>query len=111
LVALGLVQSFRHPGGNITGISAGELAPKRLSLLEEVSPSISKVAMLWNGAERAVGHRYQLSAGSASSLDLTVRPFPVREPRDFNAAFANMKRDPPDAGFVVLDGFRIKSQA
>jgi putative ABC transport system substrate-binding protein len=106
LVALGLVQSFRHPGGNITGISdlAGELAPKRLSLLEEVSPSISKVAMLWNGADRAMGQRYQLSAGSASSLDLTVRPFPVREPRDFDAAFANMERDPPDAGFVVLDG-------
>jgi putative ABC transport system substrate-binding protein len=106
LVALGLVESFRHPGGNITGISdlAGELAPKRLSLLKEVSPSIRKVAMLWNGDDSAMVQRYQLSAASASSLDLTVQPLPVREPHDFDAAFANMERDAPDAGFMVVDG-------
>ena len=106
LVALDLVESFRHPGGNITGISdlAGELAPKRLSLLKEMSPSIRKVAMLWNGEDRAMGQRYQLSAASASSLDLTVQPLPVREPQDFDIVFANMERDPPDAGFMVVDG-------
>jgi putative ABC transport system substrate-binding protein len=106
LVALGLVDSFRHPGGNITGISdlAGELAPKRLSLLKEMSPPIRKVAMLWNGGDRAMGQRYQLSAASAGSLDLTVQPLPVREPHDFDLAFANMERDPPDAGFMVVDG-------
>ena len=106
LVALSLVESFRHPGGNITGISdlAGELAPKRLSLLKEVSPSIRKVAMIWNGEDRAMGQRYQLSAASASSLDLTVQPLPVREPQDFDIVFANMERDPPDAGFMVVDG-------
>jgi len=106
LVALGLVESFRHPGGNITGISdlAGELAPKRLSLLKEMSPSIRKVAMLWNGEDRAMGQRYQLSAASASSLDLTVQPLPVREPQDFDTVFADMERDPPDAGFMVVDG-------
>jgi putative ABC transport system substrate-binding protein len=106
LVALGLVESFHHPGGNITGISdlAGELAPKRLSLLKEVSPSIRKVAMIWNGEDRAMGQRYQLSAASAGSLDLTVQPLPVREPHDFDAAFANMEHNPPDAGFMVVDG-------
>jgi len=57
-----LVEGFRHPGGNITGISdlAGELAPKRLSLLKEVSPSIRKVAILWNGEDRTMGQRYRL---------------------------------------------------
>jgi putative ABC transport system substrate-binding protein len=106
LVALGLVASFNHPGGNITGISdlAGELAPKRLSLLKEMSPSIRKVAMLWNGSDRAMGQRYQLTAASASSLDLMVQPLMVREAHDFDAAFANMERDPPDAGFMVVDG-------
>ena len=106
LVALSLVESFRHPGGNITGISdlAGELAPKRLSLLKEMSPSIRKVAMLWNGEDRAMGQRYQLSAASASSLDLTVQPLPVREPQDFDTVFTDMERDPPDAGFMVVDG-------
>jgi putative ABC transport system substrate-binding protein len=95
LVTLGLVESFRHPGGNITGISdlAGELAPKRLSILKEVAPSTRKVAMLWNGEDRAMGQRYQLSAASADSLDLTVQPLPVREAHDFDAAFAKMERD------------------
>jgi putative tryptophan/tyrosine transport system substrate-binding protein len=106
LVALGVVQSFRHPGGNITGISdlAGELAPKRLSLLKEMSPSIRKVAMIWNGGDRAMGQRYELSAASANSLDLRVQPLSVREARDFDAAFTKMERDPPDAGLMVVDG-------
>jgi putative ABC transport system substrate-binding protein len=69
-----------------------------------MSPSIRKVAMLWNGADRAMGQRYQLSAASARSLDLKVQPFSVREPHDFDAAFANMERDLPDAGFMVVDG-------
>ena len=60
--------------------------------------------MLWNGEDRAMGQRYQLSAASASSLDLTVQPLPVREPQDFDIVFANMERDPPDAGFMVVDG-------
>ena len=106
LVALGVVPSFNHPGGNITGISdlAGELAPKRLSLLKEISPSIRKVAMVWNGSDRAMGQRYQLSAASANILHLTVQPITVREAHDFDAAFAKMERDPPDAGFMVVDG-------
>jgi len=60
--------------------------------------------MLWNGADAAMGQRYQLSAASASSLDLRVQPLSVREPHDFDAAFAKMERDPPDAGFMVVDG-------
>jgi putative ABC transport system substrate-binding protein len=106
LVSLGLVDSFRHPGGNITGISdlAGELAPKRLALLKEISPSIHKVAMLWNRADRAMGQRYQSSAAAASHLDLTVQPLSVLDPQDFDRAFASMEREPPDAGFMVVDG-------
>ena len=106
LVSLGLVESFRHPGGNITGISdlAGELAPKRLAILKEASPSIRRVAMLWNRTDRAMGQRYDLSSASAGTLGLTVQPLPVQEPDDFAEAFAAMEREPPDAGFMVVDG-------
>jgi putative ABC transport system substrate-binding protein len=106
LVSLGLVESFRHPGGNITGISdlAGELAPKRLAILKEASPSIHRVAMLWNRTDLAMGQRYDLSLASAGTLGLTVQPLPVREPDDFAEAFAAMEREPPDAGFMVVDG-------
>jgi putative tryptophan/tyrosine transport system substrate-binding protein len=106
LVSLGLVESFRHPGGNITGISdlAGELAPKRLAILKEALPSIRRVAMLWNREDRAMGQRYDLSSASAASLGISVQPLPVREPEDFSVAFAAMEREPPDAGFMVVDG-------
>jgi putative ABC transport system substrate-binding protein len=106
LVSLGLVESFRRPGGNITGISdlAGELAPKRLAILKEALPSIRRVAMLWNREDRAMGQRYQLSAASADTLGISVQPLPVREPEDFAVAFAAMEHEAPDAGFLVVDG-------
>lgn len=106
LVSLGLVESFRRPGGNITGISdlAGELAPKRLAILKEALPSIRRVAILWNREDRAMGQRYDLSSASAASLGINVQPLPVREPEDFSVAFAAMEREPPDAGFMVVDG-------
>src|SRR5262249_43516884 len=49
-VRTGLVASLARPGGNVTGntILAPELAPKRLQLLKEVIPSVSRVAFLWN---------------------------------------------------------------
>jgi putative ABC transport system substrate-binding protein len=105
LVSLGIVESLRRPGGNITGISdlSGELAPKRLAILKEVSPSIRRVAMLWNREDLAMGQRYEFSAASAATLGLSVQPLPVREPEDFTEAFAAMERERPDAGFMVVD--------
>jgi len=105
LVGLGLVQSFRRPGGNITGISdlAGELAPKRLAILKETSPSIRRVAMLWNGADPAMVQRHELLGTAAASLGIDVQPLAVRESEDFTAAFTAMEREPPDAGFLVVD--------
>ena len=49
-VASGLVESLAHPGGNITGLSqiAPELVGKRLELLKEIVPKLSRVAVLWN---------------------------------------------------------------
>jgi putative ABC transport system substrate-binding protein len=106
LASLGLIESLRRPGGNITGISdlAGELAPKRLAILKEALPSIRRVAMLWNDEDRAMGQRYELSAASAGTLAISVQPLPVREPEDFAEAFAAMDRERPDAGFMVVDG-------
>jgi len=49
-VAIGLVKSLAHPGGNVTGLTlvTVELAGKRIQLLKEVVPSASRVAILWN---------------------------------------------------------------
>ena len=49
-IGTGVVASLAHPGGNITGMSglASDLWPKRLELLKEIFPKLSRVAMLWN---------------------------------------------------------------
>ena len=104
-VATGLVQSLSRPGGNITGISdnATELSTKRLSLLKQLNPKLRRVAMLWNKDDLGMSRRYEASANVAQSVGVTVMPLGVREPNDFNDAFAAMNREPPDAILMVSD--------
>jgi putative tryptophan/tyrosine transport system substrate-binding protein len=104
-VATGLVESWAHPGGTITGISdvAATLTVKRLELLKALSPQLKRVAMLWNTDDRAMTLRYQASAETAQMQGLIVQPLGVREPNDFVGAFAAMDRDKPDAILMVAD--------
>ncbi|MDB5517414.1 MAG: putative transport system substrate-binding protein, partial [Tardiphaga sp.] len=97
--------SLAHPGGNVTGISdvATALTTKRLSLLKEMSPKLQKVAMLWNKDDLGMTLRYEASAKSAQSMGFAVQALGVREPDDFNEAFAAMTAEPPDAILMVAD--------
>jgi putative ABC transport system substrate-binding protein len=108
-VATGLVESWAHPGGVITGISdvAATLTIKRLELLKAFSPQLKRVAMLWNTDDRAMTLRYQASAATAQTQGLIVLPLGVREPDDFNGAFAAMDRDKPDAILMVADALTV----
>ena len=104
-VATGLIESLAHPGGNITGISdvASELSTKRLSLLRELLPHLSKVAMLWNKDDLGMTQRYEASAKAAQALGISVLAVGVSEPNDFNGAFALMAGERPDAILMVAD--------
>jgi putative ABC transport system substrate-binding protein len=104
-VATGLVESLARPGGNITGVSdvAAELSTKRLGLLKELAPGLRQVAMLWNQNDLGMTLRYRASAEAAESLGVRVQALGVREPDDFEAAFAAMRADKPDAILMVSD--------
>jgi putative ABC transport system substrate-binding protein len=104
-VATGLVDGLARPGGNITGISdvATTLSTKRLSLLQQLNPKLRRVAMLWNKDDLGMSLRYEASAKVAQSIGIIVQPLGVREPDDFNEAFAAMNREPPDAILMVSD--------
>jgi putative ABC transport system substrate-binding protein len=104
-VATGLIDTWAHPGGVVTGISdiAATLTVKRLEFLKAFSPQLKRVAMLWNTDDRAMTLRYQASAETAQTQGLIVQPLGVREPDDFNGAFAAMDRDKPDAILMVAD--------
>ncbi len=108
-VATGLVESWAHPGGIITGISdvAATLTVKRLEFLKAFSPNLKRVAMLWNAGDRAMTLRYEASAATAQKQGLIVEPLGVREPDDFNEAFAAMDRDRPDAILMVADSLTV----
>jgi len=108
-VATGLIESWAHPGGVVTGISddAASLTVKRLQLLKAFLPSLKRVAMLWNADDRAMTLRYEASAATAQTQGLVVQPHGVREPDDFNGAFEAMDGDKPDAILMVSDALMI----
>ena len=108
-VKTGLVESLARPGGNVTGIAddASILSTKRLSLLAVLLPRLRRVAMLWNKDDLGMSMRYETSANAAQGAGITVQPLGVREPDDFNEAFAAMTRDPPDAILMVSDSLTL----
>ncbi len=108
-VGTGLVASLARPGGNLTGISdvSAEVTPKRLDLLKQFAPRLRKVAMLWNAADLGMTLRYRASETGAQALGISVQALGVREPNDFDQAFAAMTRDMPDAILMVSDALTI----
>jgi putative ABC transport system substrate-binding protein len=104
-VATGLIESWAHPGGVVTGISdsISTLTVKRLEFLKALSPGLKRVAMLWNTEDAAMTQRSQVSAATAQIQGVAVLPLGVREPNDFAGVFAAMDRDKPDAILMVAD--------
>jgi putative ABC transport system substrate-binding protein len=108
-VATGLIESLARPGGNITGITddASLLSTKRLSILSLVMPKLRRVAMLWNRDDLGMTLRYETSAKAAQGVGVQVQALGVREPDDFDDAFATMRRDLPDAILMVSDSLTL----
>ena len=69
-VAMGLIDSLAHPGGNVTGIGevAAELSAKRLEVLKDTFPGLRKIAMLWNADDLGMTGRYKNAEAAARTL-------------------------------------------
>ena len=100
-VGAGLVASIARPGGNVTGLTSisAELGGKRLELLKAVAPKASRVAVLYNPADRSNVLILKDLHEAASALDLTLQPLEVRERGEFEGAFVAMSRERVDALF------------
>jgi putative tryptophan/tyrosine transport system substrate-binding protein len=101
-----LVSSLARPGGNVTGTAflGPELVAKRLQLLKEVIPTLSKVAVLWHAAAYGGKTMSDMKAeieSAARALKIELVFENVEGPRDVGDAFAAMVRQKPD-GFVVF---------
>jgi putative ABC transport system substrate-binding protein len=88
-VASGLVDSLAHPGGNITGITnlAQELSGKRLELLKEAFPKLSRVAVLWQPDAPGPILTFKDTQVAARALGLELESLEVRSANDFDNAF------------------------
>lgn len=104
-VATGLVASMSAPGANVTGVSdqSAELSAKRLELLRQLVPKAAFVAVMWNADDLAMTLRYQEIERAARLLGVKLQPLGVREPEEFETAFAAMTRERPDALMLITD--------
>jgi putative ABC transport system substrate-binding protein len=106
-VATSLVQSLAQPGGNVTGLSmmTTELKAKRLQLLKEAIPTLSRLAVLWNPNHPLHAKVSQDLKVMATPLSIQVTFVGVRTDKQFSAAFADAARVRAQALYVVDDPF------
>jgi len=88
-VRLGIVADLARPGGNITGLTSinAELSGKRLELLKEVVPRLSRVALLWSPGNPNTEYLLKETESAASSLRVAIQSVQVKLPNDFEKAF------------------------
>jgi putative tryptophan/tyrosine transport system substrate-binding protein len=105
-----VVASLAHPGGNVTGGAAqtAALSTKRLAILKEVVPGLSRGAVLWNAANPALAYPWRQSQSAADALGVTLRSVEVRDPKDIEAAFAVIAQEQPDALIVLQDALTLQ---
>jgi putative ABC transport system substrate-binding protein len=112
-VASGLVASLARPGGNITGTSllSSTLAGKRLELLKQVLPHVSRVAVLLNKDSPAHAIAWQETIVAATTLRIDVRPFEVQSAAMFDEAFARMVKSRMEALVLFEDAMFATERA
>jgi putative ABC transport system substrate-binding protein len=106
-VGVGLVASLARPGGNITGMSllAPELWPKRLELLKETVPKLSRVAMLWNRSNPGMAARAKETQDAAHHMGVAVQDRGAKDSQELENIFNVITKDPPDGLLTMLDPF------
>jgi putative ABC transport system substrate-binding protein len=106
-VRAGHVQSLARPGGNVTGLTNlnRELGGKRLELLKEAVPKLSRVAVPYDPANQPSLHEVKdLLPADARALKLTIQPWQIRAVDDFEKVFAALNKQHPDGLYVVVAG-------
>jgi len=109
-VKQGFVSNLARPAGNITGMTSFvELAGKRLELLREVTPKVSRIALLWN-PPASVPDYMKDTQMAARSLGVTLQPVEIQTADDFESAFASVVRGRAEALVVGAGQFLFTHQ-
>jgi ABC-type uncharacterized transport system substrate-binding protein len=112
-IEFGLIASLARPGGNLTGLTniAAELSGKRLELIKETVPKLSRVAMLWNPEDPGLSLAFKKSQEAAQALGLQLQSLEVRGSEDFETAFKAAANKRADAFVVPSSQFFMGQRA
>lgn len=103
-VATGLVGDLARPGGNLTGLTffSPELSAKRIELLKSAIPRIVEMAVLMNPDNPVTAPGMQRVESTAKALNVELKRFAVRGPKEFDGAFTEMVRQRV-SGFAIVE--------
>jgi putative tryptophan/tyrosine transport system substrate-binding protein len=106
-VGTAMVSNLARPGGNITGLSfmSSDLAAKRLELLKQTFPRITRVAVLYLPAEVSTVPELRETEAAARMISVTLQPLAVRNPGDLEPLFGAATRERADALLVFAHAF------
>jgi putative ABC transport system substrate-binding protein len=105
-VALGLVASLNHPGGNLTGVAYlnDEIAPKRLDLLHQLIPTADTIGLLVNPVNAtAAAEQTKEMAEAVAALGLQMKVVKASAPSELEGAFASLVQQRIDALQLSVD--------
>ena len=102
-VGNGFVTSLARPGGNITGLSTlgADLSGKRLELLKEVLPKLSRLAVLGNSANAGNGIQLRETERAAGTFGMQLQYIDILGAKDIETAFRDASKERADAVFVL----------
>jgi putative ABC transport system substrate-binding protein len=106
-VAAGLIASFAHPGGNVTGTSTlfESLIPKWIELLNVAVPKARDIAILSDPDNLVDSYYWARTQDAAQRIGVNVLQFGASKPSELEPAFADMKRKGADAVVVMTEAF------
>jgi putative ABC transport system substrate-binding protein len=109
----GIVTNLARPGANVTGCSsrAAELEAKRLQLLKDVAPGLSRVAILFNPTNHYMPLALQSAQKGAQMLHVSLAVYEVHDTTTLDAAFVTLTKDRPDALLVPADTFLVSQRS
>ena len=109
---IGLVESLAHPSGNVTGLSnvSPELFGKRLQLLKEIAPKVSRVAVLWFPESPAEAFSFRDMQAAMAAAGLEIQSIEMRTSDNYVAAFATATGGRADALYVNANPLHSKNR-
>jgi len=112
-IAAGFIANLARPGGNVTGASllATELTAKRLELLKETLPGLTRLAVLWSAANASVIQKFKQIQAAAPVLGVQLHTFELRVPGDLEKSFESAAQFGAQAVMTTEDAIQITYRA